>query len=99
MVSAERGNRKIFKGIVVRDKMDKTVMVQVERMVQDPQYKKYVRRRKQFMAHDEKNECHTGDLVEITETRPVSKNKRFKVLRVLKRGQVLAEEAVGNDTK
>jgi small subunit ribosomal protein S17 len=51
------------------------------------------------MAHDEKNECHTGDLVEITETRPVSKNKRFKVLRVLKRGQVLAEEAVGNDTK
>ncbi len=87
-----------MKGIVVNDKMDKTVMVQVERMVQDPMYKKYIRRRKKFMAHDAKDECHTGDLVEIVETRPVAQNKRFKVLRVLERGKML-EEVAENDTK
>ena len=88
-----------MKGIVVGDKMDKTVMVQVERIVQDPKYKKYVRRRNKFMVHDEKNECHIGDLVEIVETRPVSQNKRFKVLKVLEHGKILAEEVAGNDTK
>jgi len=99
MASGERGIRKIFKGVVVSDKMDKTVMVQVERMVQDSKYKKYVRKRKKFMAHDKKNECHIGDTVEIIATRPISQNKRFKVLRILKHGRVLAEEATGNDTK
>ena len=87
-----------MKGIVVSDKMDKTVMVQVERMVQDPTYKKYVRKRRKFMVHDEKDECHIGDLVEIAETRPMSQNKRFKVLKVLERGKLLAEEVAGNDT-
>jgi len=99
MAGVKRGIRKTLRGIVVGDKMDKTVMVQVERMVQDPTYKKYIRRRKKFMAHDEKDECHVGDRVEIVETRPTSQNKSFKVLKVLERGRILAEEVAGNDTK
>ena len=99
MASAERGNRKLFQGVVVKDKMDKTVMVQVERTVMNPQYKKYVHKRKKYMVHDEKNECHAGDLVEIVETRPISQNKHFKVRKVIKRGEILAEEVAGNDTK
>jgi small subunit ribosomal protein S17 len=66
-------------GTVVSDKMDKTVVVRVERLVQDDQYKKYVRRYSRFMAHDESNDCHTGDRVRIIEHRPLSKRKRWKV--------------------
>jgi small subunit ribosomal protein S17 len=99
MDSSQRGNRKLFQGLVVRDKMDKTVMVQVERTVMNPQYKKYVHKRKKFMVHDEKKECHVGDLVEIVETRPVSQNKHFKVNKIIKRGEILAGGVAGNDTK
>ena len=66
-------------GTVVSDKMDKTVVVRVERLVQDLQYKKYVRRYSRFMAHDEENGCHVGDQVQIVEHRPLSKRKRWKV--------------------
>ncbi len=59
--------------------MDKTVVVRVERLVQDPQYKKYVRRYSKFMAHDESNACAIGDRVQIIEHRPISKRKRWKV--------------------
>jgi len=66
-------------GTVVSDKMDKTVVVRVERLVQDPRYKKYVRRYTRFMAHDEGNSCKVGDRVRIIEHRPLSKRKRWKV--------------------
>ncbi len=70
-------------GMVVSDKMDKTVVVRVERLVQDPEYKKYVRRYSKFMAHDEANACAIGDRVQIIEHRPVSKRKRWKVQATL----------------
>ena len=66
-------------GTVVSDKMDKTVVVRVERLVQDRQYKKYVRRYTRFLAHDEGNACNVGDRVKIIEHRPLSKRKRWKV--------------------
>ena len=74
-----RGRRRTLVGLVVSDKMDKTVVVRVERLVQDPQYKKYVRRYSKFMAHDEGNTCAIGDRVQIIEHRPISKRKRWMV--------------------
>ena len=76
--------RKIFDGVVVSNKMDKTVVVMVERLVKHPRVGKYIRRRTKFMAHDEKNDCHIGDLVRIIESRPLSKHKRWRVLKILK---------------
>ena len=75
--------RRTLVGQVVSDKMDKTVVVRVERLVQDPRYKKYVRRYSRFMAHDEANDCSIGDRVQIIEHRPLSKNKRWKVQATL----------------
>ncbi len=77
----ERGRRRTLEGTVVSDKMDKTVVVRVERLVKDRQYKKYVRRYSRFLAHDEANDCNIGDKVTIIEHRPLSKRKRWKVLR------------------
>jgi small subunit ribosomal protein S17 len=74
-----RGTRRILVGTVVSDQMDKTVVVRVERLVRDPEYKKYVRRYSRFMAHDEQNTCQVGDRVRIIEHRPISKRKRWKV--------------------
>ena len=76
---SERGVRRLLEGMVVSDKMDKTVIVRVERLVRDPRYKKYVRRYSRFMAHDEENSCGVGDRVRIIEHRPLSKRKRWKV--------------------
>ena len=82
---SERGNKRTLIGTVVSDKMDKTVVVQVERLVQDPTYKKFVRRYSKFMAHDEANVCRNGDRVRIVEHRPLSKRKRWKVQETLAR--------------
>jgi small subunit ribosomal protein S17 len=76
---SKRGIRRMLVGTVVSNKMDKTVVVRVERLVQDPRYKKYVRRYSRFMAHDEANACNVGDQVQIVEHRPLSKRKRWKV--------------------
>ncbi len=81
----KRGNRRTLVGTVVSDKMDKTVVVRVERLVQHPVYKKYVRRHNRFMAHDESNSCAVGDRVQIVEHRPLSKRKRWKVQATLAR--------------
>ncbi len=78
-----RGMRRTLVGRVVSDRMDKTVVVRVERLVKDPRYKKYVRRYSRFMAHDETNACAVGDRVRIIEHRPLSKNKRWKVQATL----------------
>ena len=79
----KRGMRRILVGTVVSDKMDKTVVVRVERLVRDPMYHKYVRRYSKFMAHDEGNACSMGDRVRIIEHRPISKRKRWKVQETL----------------
>ena len=78
-------NRRRLTGRVVADKMDKTVTVQVDRMVRHPLYGKFVRRSKKYHVHDEANECHTGDTVLIEESRPYSKSKSWKVARLLER--------------
>ena len=88
---SERGNRRTLVGTVVSDRMDKTVVVRVERLVRDAQYHKYVRRHTRFMAHDENNDCAVGDQVRIVEHRPISKNKRWKVQATLRK-----REAVGS---
>ena len=72
-------------GIVISDKMDKTVVVEVVRLVMDPLYGKYLRRRSRFMAHDETNECKTGDRVRIEESRPLSRRKRWAVKEILEK--------------
>lgn len=83
-----RGIRKTKVGTVLSDRMDKTVVVRVERVVQHPVYKKYTRRRETYKAHDEKNEYRIGDRVEIVETRPLSKEKRWRVSRLIERPAV-----------
>lgn len=79
----ERGTRRQLSGVVVSNKMDKTVIVLVERLVKHRFYQKYVRRRAKFAAHDEKNACQIGDKVCIMESRPLSKTKRWRVVDVL----------------
>ena len=74
-------------GRVVSDKMDKTVSVAIERLIKHPTYGKYIRRTSKVMAHDEANECKTGDRVAISECRPVSKNKAWTVVNVVERAE------------
>jgi small subunit ribosomal protein S17 len=81
---AERGHRKERVGLVVSNKMDKTITVAVERRMQHPLYKKVIRRTKKFHAHDESNACNIGDLVRIRESRPLSKLKRWRLVEVVK---------------
>ncbi len=84
-----RGNKKVFVGIVVSDKMDKTVVVLTERLAQHSMYKKYIKKRKKFMAHDPQNICKIGDKVKIIECRPLSKKKRWRVIQIIERARVL----------
>jgi small subunit ribosomal protein S17 len=81
----ERGIRRTLVGTVCSDKMDKTVVVKIERLVKHPRYQKYVKRRAKYKAHDEGNECHIGDTVSIVETRPLSREKRWRVREIIKR--------------
>jgi small subunit ribosomal protein S17 len=76
---AERNLRKERIGIVTSDKMDKTVIVKVSRQIVHPQFGKIIRLNKKYVAHDAKDECSIGDIVQITETRPLSKTKRWRV--------------------
>ena len=86
--SAEtRRARKVRIGMVVSDKMEKTVVVQIERRVQHPVYGKMVRRTKKLKAHDEENAAKTGDTVRIMETRPLSKDKRWRVVEIIERAR------------
>ena len=85
MSMGERGKRKTLTGVVASDKMDKTVVVMVNRLVLQPVYKKYIRKRKRVKAHDERNECHAGDKVLLVETRPLSRDKRWRVREILER--------------
>ena len=82
--------RKTRTGVVVSDAMDKSVVVEVSRTVLDPTYKKYIRRKSRFMAHDEANACKVGDTVRIRECRPLSKRKRWRVDEVLTKASGVA---------
>ena len=83
----ERGRRKVRSGRVISDKMDKTVVVAIETMVRHPLYGRIVRRTTKFKAHDEANECGIGDTVEIMETRPLSKDKCWRVARIVEKAK------------
>ncbi len=83
-----RGRRKTLVGVVVSDKMDKTVVVMVERLIRHEVYSKMVRRRTKFKVHDEDNRCGVGDRVLIMETRPLSKEKHWRVLEILEKAAV-----------
>jgi len=84
---AERSARKVREGVVVSDRMDKTIVVQVERLVRHPLYKRVIRRTSRCQAHDPHNECAVGDRVRIMETRPLSKTKRWRVVSVLEKAK------------
>ncbi len=80
-----RERRKRLVGVVVSDKMDKTVVVRVERTVRHPRYGKVLRRRKKYKAHDDANACRVGDVVRIVESRPLSREKRWAVEQIVRR--------------
>lgn len=84
-----RGNQKTRVGIVTSDKMDKTVVVKVEKLVRHPVYKKYIKKRVTYKAHDEENKCGVGDKVAIVETRPLSRDKRWRVREILEKSAIV----------
>jgi small subunit ribosomal protein S17 len=83
----ERNLRKTRTGVVRNDKMDKTVTVAVERRVKHPIYGKFVKKTTKFHVHDEKNECHVGDIVKIMESRPLSKTKRWRLVEIVEKAK------------
>jgi small subunit ribosomal protein S17 len=83
----ERNFRKIKLGLVVSNKMDKSIVVAVQRKLKHPKYGKFMKKTTKFMAHDEKNECNEGDTVKIMETRPLSKFKRWRLVEVVERAK------------
>ncbi len=83
----ERALRKTRVGLVVSDKMDKTIVVAIADNVKHPLYKKVIKRTVKFKAHDEKNECGIGDKVEIMETRPLSKDKNWRLVRIIEKAK------------
>lgn len=83
----ERNNRKVREGVVVSDKMDKSIVIKVERKMKHPIYGKFLKRSTKFMAHDENNDCHIGDRVRIMETRPLSKNKCWRLVEIIERAK------------
>ena len=93
-------HRRKMTGVVVKDKMDKTVVIEVEKFLKHPKYHKYLRTKKRYKAHDEKNECRVGDKVMIMESRPLSKEKRWVVKDIVRKDELILirEEVTGNDT-
>ena len=88
-MESKKINRKVRTGVVVSDKMEKTIVVRVDRMAKHSLYGKPVLRSKKFMAHDEANDCRIGDKVMIAETRPLSAHKRWEVAQIIERAPVL----------
>ncbi|MCX5832863.1 MAG: 30S ribosomal protein S17 [Deltaproteobacteria bacterium] len=83
----ERGNKRLITGVVISDKMEKTIIVRTERLVKHQVFKKYIRRHVKYKAHDERNECKAGDKVLIMESRPISKDKRWRVREILEKAK------------
>ena len=88
MEKKERQKR-VLQGVVVSDKMDKTIVVMTERRMLHPQYKKYVTRKKKYMAHDEENQCGIGDKVEIIEHRPLSHSKHWRLKKIVEKAKLV----------
>jgi len=84
---AIQGNKRTIKGVVISDKMDKTIVVKAERLVKHAVFHKYVRKHVKYKAHDDQNECKAGDTVLIIEARPLSKEKRWRMLEILERAK------------
>jgi small subunit ribosomal protein S17 len=80
-------NKRAMVGTVVSDRMEKSIVVSVETLKKHPAYKKYIRRSKKYLVHDEKNECRTGDIVRISETRPISSRKSWKLVEIIERAK------------
>ncbi|MEO2082943.1 MAG: 30S ribosomal protein S17 [Desulfurobacteriaceae bacterium] len=93
MAETRVNRRKVRIGVVVSDKMDKTVVVRVTREFRHPVYGKRVKLSKKYMAHDENNQCQVGDVVKIMETRPLSRHKRWRVVEIIEKAKKLGEEA------
>lgn len=87
-MSEARNLRKTRVGVITSDKMDKTVVVSVETLIEHPLYKKRIKRTKKFKAHDEQNQCKTGDKVRIMETRPLSKDKCWRVVEIIESAKI-----------
>lgn len=85
----QRNMRKVRQGRVVSDKMDKTIVVAVEDRVRHPLYNRTIRKTKKFKAHDEENSCRIGDIVRIMETRPLSKDKRWRLVEIVERAVIV----------
>ena len=86
-MTVERNKRKVRSGRVTSDARDKTITIRIERLVRHPLYGKVIKKRSKLMVHDEQNEAHTGDLVEVMETRPLSKTKRWRLSQILERAK------------
>ncbi len=99
MQSKERGSRKERIGVVVSDKMEKTITVLVSRVAHHPVYSKLVRMSMKFKAHDEKETASKGDTVRIEETRPLSKTKRWRLVEIVKKASSAADHGPSEDTK
>ena len=102
--TARSSHRKVREGKVVSAKMDKTIVVQISRRISHPLYKKIITQYNKFIAHDEGNEAHEGDIVRIMETRPLSKTKRWRIVEVVKKGELAltaseAAESSSDNTK
>jgi small subunit ribosomal protein S17 len=83
----QRGNKNTIKGVVVSNKMDKTIVVRAERLVKHAVFHKYIKRYEKYKAHDEQNSCQSGDKVLIIESRPLSKDKRWRMLQILEKAK------------
>lgn len=104
ITTARSSHRKVREGKVVSAKMDKTIVVQISRRISHPLYKKIITQYNKFIAHDEGNEAHEGDIVRIMETRPLSKTKRWRLVEVVKKGELAltaseAAESSSDNTK
>jgi len=97
MQEITRGRGTVKVGVVTSDRMTRTVVVKVERLVKHPAYHRFVKRTSTFMAHDERGECHVGDTVEILECRPLSRRKRWRVRRVIARAVRIEEPAASDE--
>ncbi|HEX2964506.1 MAG TPA: 30S ribosomal protein S17 [Syntrophorhabdaceae bacterium] len=99
MESKQETNKRKMVGIVVKDKMNKSIVVEVEKFLKHPKYHKFIKTKMRYKAHDESNACKIGDEVLIVEVRPVSKDKRWLVKGIVKKEELSAgEKEVGNDT-
>jgi small subunit ribosomal protein S17 len=83
----KRNNRKVREGLVTSNKMEKSIVVNVERKLKHPKYGKFLKRTTKLMVHDEKNECNIGDKVKVMETRPLSKNKCWRLVEIIERAK------------